>query len=657
MIKRSLKIGWILPTNSPDSLFRYFLKNIEIINWDQFELLIVFQPPWTQCKIDKWINLCPIKVKYKFITPDKPVSMMDIRNQCALLDKSCDYYVLADDNFLFSKGTKKYPYDSLTRYKEVILYLEKYKNCGYVMCEGSLGGSIQKRNIKPTKAGLVSTQRGIFFRNVMEHDKNIWPQDSIDIPGTCEETIVCYDLIEKGYFPAKQFNNPTQHKDKVKIEKNKNKGTIHCFDTLYEGAIQYIRNKYDSTNWTNDTRFFPKKLIKLYMENGGCREAIDNPDRYVLKLDNEYGHSRKGIRAKKYKASDMSIIEYKNPFKIRGQHLTCPLPLTLESYWECEADCYHCMGRKLNQIWGTEQRVADPEKVKQKLINSQKNKSPRSPLACALKLKKVLWIGRKTDPYQNIELEHKVTRSYIKILTELNWHFILCSRYLNNAMRDEDVLLKAGKLPTFLVEITPGAESDWEVFERKRTSTITRRLAVARRWQNKGMRIGVRGEPFIPGYHTESQFRDILKRLKSYGLKSYNTYNLHMTDYTMKRFHDIGLDIEKIWTYNQDDKWKFIQKRLCRIADEEGIQLGCPDFVNVPKNWKSGVRTCCGVDVPNSFTFNTHTWRQFILNGEWRSDIIEKTWEGIGTEKDKSQADVILNDESDEFFTMKDAGL
>lgn len=295
MIKKS-KVGWIIPTNNPKALFNYFLKSIDIILSDEFKLLIVFQPPWTSKLIDQFLSKCKMDVAYDFIEPKRPVSMMMLRNHSAMIDRSVEYYVLTDDNFLFTKGTAKYPADSLTRYQQVIQYMDGFQNCGYVMCEGSLGGSIQKLMIRPTSAGLVSTQRGIFFRNIRKHKNSVWPLDCLSIPGTCEETIICYDLISKGFFPAKQFNNPTQHKDKIKVEPNKNIGTIHCLETLQKGAIRYIREKYKTDTWTNDTRFFPKELIRQYLKSGGDPEWLDiTSDKYIMDFENTPSHNQDSL--------------------------------------------------------------------------------------------------------------------------------------------------------------------------------------------------------------------------------------------------------------------------------------------------------------------------------------------------------------------------
>lgn len=352
------------------------------------------------------------------------------------------------------------------------------------------------------------------------------------------------------------------------------------------------------------------------------------------------------------------MLVYKNPITVRGAHTTCPLPLALESYWACEADCLHCVGRRLNNVWGSEQRVTDPAIVRKILKNALLNKNPKSIKSQALHFKKVLFLGRKADPYQPIENELKVTRKLIQILFHMDWPVVICSRYQSNAERDTELFLKKKELIHLLVEITPGAESDWEVFEHKRTTKIKDRLRIAKNWNDAGLKVGIRGEPFIPGYHTTRQFRDMLKRIKSHGIHSYNTYNLHINEFTIKRLYSIGLDIEKIWKFNQDKYWGVIQKKLCRIADEENIKLGCPDFVNVPTDWRSCTNTCCGIDVKSAFTFNSHHWRDLILQGKTATAVLDKTWEGIGTIDDKKRAEIIITGKySKDFYTMRDGGI
>lgn len=349
--------------------------------------------------------------------------------------------------------------------------------------------------------------------------------------------------------------------------------------------------------------------------------------------------------------------EFKNPITIRSGHLTCSLPLSLESYWACDANCSHCIGRRLNNVWGNDQRASNPENVKRKLQNALK-KENSSVISKALFRKKAFFFGRKADPYQPIELEKRITKGLIEVLFELDWPFAICSKYQSNMDIDTDLFLKRPDLISILVEITPGLDKDWELFEQKRTTPVLDRLKISQKWINAGLNVGVRGEPFIPGYHTTTQFRETLRLLKKFGIKSYNIYNLHINEFNIKRLHEIGLDIEKIWTLNQDQYWKKIQVKLCNIAEKEGIILGCPDFVNVPTNWRPKTNTCCGVNIPNAFTYNTNIWRGMIMDGIKPDKILSKTWEGIGTDEDIKNGDMIVKGKnSKDFYTFKNSGL
>ena len=340
----------------------------------------------------------------------------------------------------------------------------------------------------------------------------------------------------------------------------------------------------------------------------------------------------------------------------RGDCLYCPLPLSIDSYWNCLTDCHHCYFRRLNRTWGTDLRPADPEAVRRKLESGLKNKNPRSPLAAALSRKITIRIGNKTDPYQDAEREHRVTRRILEHLQDLNWSYVVQTRFPGNLLADEDVFSRdrfGGNkaLITIMPVISPGAERDWETFERKRTTPIDKRLRLCRRWIRAGYEVGVNGEPFIPGFHTVREFRDMLRRLKSHGIPSYNTYNFHWNDYVAKRLDDIGVDIERIWYHNRDVHWKPILQQLLAAAKREGIRLGCPDFVNTGWRWKEEALTCCGINVQNPSTSNTHFWKLRLQEGETPEEILED-WNGIG---DRETAGKILRGDKCDFYTMRDA--
>jgi len=339
---------------------------------------------------------------------------------------------------------------------------------------------------------------------------------------------------------------------------------------------------------------------------------------------------------------------------VRGDSLYCPLALNLDSYQNCLNDCWHCFFRRLNYVWGEDLRPTDPQEFEKKLYNGLKNTKPKSCVAYSLNKKKTIRFGNKTDPFQPVEKEHRVSKELLEILLKYEWSYVINTMCTELMMDYEDIIVQCKDFVVVQPIISPGAEYDWEVLERSRTTPIEERFKNLKQLKKRGVEVAVNGEPFIPGLHTLKMFEDMIKRLKSNGIKAYNTYNFHTNDYVYKRLIDIGLDVEKIWENNQDVKWKPILRKLCDIADKYDITLGCPDFVNVSNKRVNTTNTCCGIDVKNPTRFNTHHWRNLILKGMSVDEIVKETWDGIGNLDDGIK---ILTGKSKKMFTMVDAGL
>lgn len=339
---------------------------------------------------------------------------------------------------------------------------------------------------------------------------------------------------------------------------------------------------------------------------------------------------------------------------VRGDSLYCPLALSLDSYANCLVDCRHCYFRRLNHVWGDDLNPINPETLQRKLQNGLRNPHPKSSVACALKNKTTIRFGNKTDPFQPIEAKYHVSKKAMEILLELNWPYVIQTKCMGLLMGYEETIVASAKCATILPIISPGAEMDWEVFERKRTTPISDRFKCLKRLKRQGVRVGVNGEPFIPGFHTVKMFEDMIKRLKKHGIKSYNTYNFHFNAFVAKRLAAIGIDVEKIWAMNQDRRWKPILRQLCDVAEKHNIILGCPDFVNVRPDWTNKTNTCCGIDVESPTTYNAHTWRNMLLAGKSVEEIVEKTWDGVGNYDEGIR---VLTGKAKGMYTMVDAGL
>jgi DNA repair photolyase len=347
--------------------------------------------------------------------------------------------------------------------------------------------------------------------------------------------------------------------------------------------------------------------------------------------------------------------QLKNSLTIRGDSLYCPLPLSLDSYGNCLVDCVHCYFRNLNAVWGQDLKPVDLELLDKQLTNGPLNKTPKTPLAYCLSQKKTIRFGNKADPFQPAELEHRVSREAIKLLIKHNWTFVIQTRFTHILMEYLDLIQEAHSknLITIMPVISPGLDRDWEVLEHFQTTPVFTRLKQAKELIQLDIPLGINGEPFIPGYHTVEDFEITLQKLKLFNIPSYNTYNFHFNAFVAKRLHAIGIDIEKIWYYNQDAQWQKILQQLLDLSKQYGIRLGCPDFVNSGTLWRERANTCCGVEVANPCTYNTHHFKRAAQRGKNLQQILNETWDGSG---DYEQGKAIILGTTDKMFTLKDAG-
>lgn len=283
------KLGIILHTNNPDEYFKYagpsltwlrpMLKKVEV------HLLFNFQPPWTPrmaAAEEERVAGMDFGVRHVFSRPKGPiVSTYKLRHDAAALLPEADWWMYCDDNLEFRKdGSLNYPEGSAVRYLQVLDYFNTFPNCGVVMCEGSLGGSHAKYQIRPTLNGLIATQNGLFFRNTT--GGKLHPGAEYKILGGMGETAPAFRLMSEGFFIAKQFNNPTRHHNRHYFS-DTDKPDNHV--TNYEKVIKpnaerYIRELYGDPEWTHEGRYIPRKIKEMYLAAGGDVQAFARPSKY-----------------------------------------------------------------------------------------------------------------------------------------------------------------------------------------------------------------------------------------------------------------------------------------------------------------------------------------------------------------------------------------
>lgn len=264
-----------LPTNNPDDYFDILQPSLihltSLLDYCDVEFFFIFQRPWNNEQVKRAKkNILNTGFIFKMNTTvaKKKPSMTYLRNIGIMNSSNASYYMLIDDNFKFKSGTPKYFIDSGIRYSQCLEYMKCFPACGFVMCEGSLGGSIQKLEISSTQVGLFATTRGLILRNIGAH--KIFGNTS-HLLGGLEESIACYHIIEEGFFPAKQFNNPTINSNMAKSDGGK---FIHSQEIWNQNCAKYIRNRYQDQDWNYQKRKLPKGLKKKFIENEGDKRIF-----------------------------------------------------------------------------------------------------------------------------------------------------------------------------------------------------------------------------------------------------------------------------------------------------------------------------------------------------------------------------------------------
>jgi len=342
---------------------------------------------------------------------------------------------------------------------------------------------------------------------------------------------------------------------------------------------------------------------------------------------------------------------YKTALSLRGDHYYCPLALQLSTYWNCTNACAQCYLRRLNRTWGKELKPLDTSILIDQVSKVLDSKSS-SALSAAVRARKTVYLGAKSDPYQPMELKYRATRESLKILLHYRFSVVIATKYTANLWEDIPWLKKDKyrELVTIMPIITPGWVSDWEILEHRGTTNPKDRLKHAQLFQLEGFNVGINGEPFIPGYHTVANFEMVVRKIAEAGLHSYNTYNLHFNDLVAKNLNTLNIDIAEIWDKNQNGPWKLILEELITISKKYGIVLGSPDFVNSGE-YVDPTNTCCGIEVANPITFNFPTWKRLRQGGLSVEDTIEATWDGVGI---KEEGLALLKGENKKMYSLSD---
>lgn len=262
-----MKLGIVTPSHRPATLFnRLFptLKGFAALMEEnagvEVRLLLNVQGELTPRKAaEGWDGMCVrVRMMIKKSPLQAPAMINRLWGDAAALWPEADVYLLLDDDHsLSSTGTPRYPMSSWRRYAQCLEYLDRYRDCGVLMCEGTLGGTPAGYSIGPSRVGLIAVARGLFLRNVK---RPLFTEEEMLIPGCYGESIAAYSIMRQGFYFAKQFNNPTRILPIGKISRDAPADDIHNYDLIQANGERYIRETYDDPAWTHDSKKYPRGL-------------------------------------------------------------------------------------------------------------------------------------------------------------------------------------------------------------------------------------------------------------------------------------------------------------------------------------------------------------------------------------------------------------
>lgn len=176
-------------------------------------------------------------------------SMFKLRNELFECD-SHQYVMFADDNFRFVQASAGF-------YKEVLDWMDRNPDIGFVSCVGAFGSVYHKDQLHRSKACIFETSRGLIFRRGL----HLFPATWESLTGGLEDLVAVYYSMEKGGLPGKRFMCPTKHPVSNRAFRESGESYIHRPDIWKANAIRFIQERYDDPTWDLPSNRAVKKRL------------------------------------------------------------------------------------------------------------------------------------------------------------------------------------------------------------------------------------------------------------------------------------------------------------------------------------------------------------------------------------------------------------
>lgn len=233
-----------------------------------------------------------------------------------------------------------------------------------------------------------------------------------------------------------------------------------------------------------------------------------------------------------------------NPLNVSSKFAICGLPIRVDTYKNCAFQCAYCFSncRKIMEFEKQLQigNITQVEKKLDKIFN--KKLIDKTNFLDVLIDEGITWhCGGMSDPFQPIEKRLGVTKQLIDVTNKYGIHILFSTK--SNSTYDCDI---KPELHTFQLSITN--VDDLKEYEPN-VPSIQSRYAFYRSLKDKGFKVGIRIQPFIPNVSTLKiieMFKDAdnftLEGLKLVPQnKEHKEYLLNLTGLSNEDFTQMGL--------------------------------------------------------------------------------------------------------------------
>lgn len=356
--------------------------------------------------------------------------------------------------------------------------------------------------------------------------------------------------------------------------------------------------------------------------------------------------------------------ELKNPIYIRGDYHVCPTPVALDPYYGCRQRCIYCFCRELEHRFSKENfdknlvKNANLETLEKILKLAYSEKETSNPLVSAIREGFPIAVGKKSEPFQPVELQRKVTLNCLKILKEYSTPTIIETKHIYLS-RDEYLKIISEMDVAINVSIISGSNSIISLLEPNAPMPMHRWKLVAL-LKSMGFHVGVRNEPLLMSIgSSDKSLRNYANLASNYKVDHVNFGNYRVFDRKMAydNFKKIGLEKKYVQMLkaNETKSWRKVGEKLFELLHKNNIKVTSSDWdvfhdLNDCEN-------CCGIDhkfqTYNRFTFQT-ALRILRNKKSVRFDDIVKYAHWLG-KREIEKVRAIWNRDKKTYYTLSDA--